>query len=243
MLEQAGDRTPYSDLGAEVVAPYLWSQGVKHIDYLVMSHPDRDHVGGFFTLIDRFSIGAVLLGPVPSGRPIEAELLTKCAAVDIPVRRVARGDSFDLDGARLDVLHPPRDWPHLDSANDASLVTRITWDRGSALLAGDIELLAEATLAQGDCKATVLKVPHHGSPTSSSLAFLAAVQPRQAIASRGTGHSRGPMAPEIADRYDRRAITLWRTDQAGGLRIFLDEAPIRAVPTHSETRPAAGPGS
>ena len=110
-------------------------------------------------------------------------------------------------------------------------MVRVEWDRGSALFSGDVETLAEQKLAQMDIRSTILKAPHHGSNTSSSLEFLTAVSPRYAVVTRGTGHSRGPMDAAVLRRYADCHITLFRTDHDGGVIVSLDEMPVAAIPT------------
>jgi len=107
VLIDGGDANDRVDMGARVVAPFLWSRHVDRIDYVILSHPDQDHIGGLAYILDQFPVGQLLLGPADTGRRAEWALLEQCADKGIPVRRVARGTTLHLAGAALDILHPP----------------------------------------------------------------------------------------------------------------------------------------
>ncbi|MCC6698425.1 MAG: DNA internalization-related competence protein ComEC/Rec2, partial [Candidatus Hydrogenedentes bacterium] len=168
VLIDAGDRSEYANYAATVVAPYLMSQGAGRIDHLFLTHTDRDHMGGAPYLIDTLEVGEVFLGPLVTDSELEGDLLARCAARAVPVRRIALGQRFDLGGATLEVLHPPQNWTASQEDNECSLVLRLEWDGVRVLLPGDIQSEGEAAVAALDCRAEVLKVPHHGSHTSSS---------------------------------------------------------------------------
>lgn len=222
LLMDGGDASGYTDLGASVVVPYLLSHGVRHLDVVAVSHPDRDHIGGLFRVLDRLSVGAVVLGGEAGGAELEARFLGLCAARGVPVRRVAAGDTIPLPGALVEALHPPARTPNAWSVNDRSLVLRVSWPGFAALLTGDIEMAAEWSLVREDCRAALLKVPHHGSHTSSSSALLDAVAPTAALVSTVASGQRQAIGRGVAERYAERGIPLWRTDLHGGLRVTPD---------------------
>jgi competence protein ComEC len=221
MLVDGGDRSEFVDNGERIVAPFLWSRGVTRVDAVVASHADRDHMGGLIFILEHFDIGVVYLSPRDSGRDLEHELIQVCQRRDIPVRRVQRGEKLELEGATVEVLHPAAEWAAARSINDASIVLRVRWEGQTVLFTGDIEESAESVLSQADCRADVLKVPHHGADTSSTLPFLRAVAPRVAVASTGaTG--RRVLDTAIAERYERLDIAFYRTDRDGGIEIQVD---------------------
>lgn len=247
VLVDAGDRNPFTDTGSRTVAPFLWASGVRRIDYAVVTHPDRDHIGGMFYVLERMGVGEVVLSGVVTDRPLERELIALCRRRGVPVRRLFRGDALPVKGATIEVLHPPPGWPAGHGINNASLVLRVTWDALSVLLPGDIEFKAEAELAGTDCRAAVLKVPHHGSGTSSSETFIRAASPQYAIVS--TGGLPGPEAvdEQILRRYREHGVALYRTDWVGGIRLTLEDGrlallgarPQRGYLYHGMSRPAA----
>ena len=139
----------------------------------------------------------------------------------IPRRTVLRGLHETWDGVELDVLWPAR-LPRapLRVRNDDSVVVRLRFGDTTLLLSGDIEAEAEAAL--GGPASTVLKVPHHGSKSSSSAAFLAGVGPRVALLSAGFRNRHGHPHPQVVERYRRRGVELLRTDVDGTLTISSD---------------------
>lgn len=230
----AGDRNEYGDYGERVVAPYLWTHGMNRIDHLFLTHADRDHMGGALFLLDEMPVGEVLLGPVTGDSVMERDLLERCAKRAVAVRRVDVGDVFEMGGASLHVMHPPVDWPGQHDDNDLSIVLRLDWDNLRVLLPGDIEAEAEALVSAADCRADVLKVPHHGSRTSSSPAFIDAVAPRFAVVSTGGRIGREAVSPQVLERYTQRDIEVLRTDERGAVILYLENGGPRLV----GTRPA-----
>lgn len=222
MLIDGGDASGYTDFGERVVAPYLLAHGITRLDYLVVTHPDRDHLGGALHVLDTMPVGNVVIGPRNHGRELETILLARCEAQGVPVLRVAAGDELRAAGATLSVLHPKRDTLGNVDANDDSLVLRVNWEGLSVLFSGDVEAGAEEELSMVDCHAAVLKVPHHGSATSSSAAFLDQVAPRAAVISTGPKSGRRPVGKGVLERYEARGIQTLRTDHHGGVRLRVE---------------------
>jgi len=239
LLKDGGDAFGFHDYGRRVVAPYLHSQGITEIDFVAVSHPHLDHIGGLFHIIDTFPVGEVWLAP-PSGVPVESELVRQCADRGIPVRRLERGMALERGSTTFSVLHPPGDWNMGASLNEGSLVLEVAWPGMTMLLTGDIEEAGEAAVEDFVSPVRVLKAPHHGSMTSSSPAFLDATAPAVAVMTTAGPRGRSPLRLEILDRYARRDIEVWRTDLHGGVRIRLDEDALEITP--ARRRPLAGAG-
>jgi competence protein ComEC len=228
----AGNSNEFADYGERAVAPYLWYEGSNRIDYLFLTHADRDHMGGALYLLEHMSVGEVLLGPVPSESDTEREVLARCAEKAVPARRVVAGQTFDLGGATLTVLHPPADWPGVHDDNNLSIVLRLDWETMRVLLPGDVESVAETMLLFTDCDADVLKVPHHGSKTSSTEPFIDAVSPKFAVISTGGRYGHEAVSTQVLDRYQRRGIEIFRTDELGGIVLHIENG----VPAFTGTR-------
>ena len=220
LLYDAGPRYHQdSDAGQRVLVPLLRALG-ERLDLLLLSHGDSDHTGGAAAVLAQ-QPQAELLASMEAGHPLQALRRARpCVA----------GQGWHWDGVRFELLHPPQHLlqPAPDAAggrapkpNALSCVLRITAADGrAALLVGDIERDQEQALlaAAAPLAADLLLVPHHGSKTSSSDAFIAAVAPRLALVQAGYRNRFGHPAPEVAARYTERGITLVQTPQCGAAR-------------------------
>lgn len=197
-----------SDAGHRVLVPLLQALG-ERIDMLVLSHRDSDHTGGAPAVL-AMQPQASLLASIEDGHELQAlRPSTRCIA----------GQRWVWDGVDFEVLAPPAgDYDVTNKSNAMSCVLRISNGVRTALLAGDIEAPQEARLVAGDpsrLKADFLLVPHHGSKTSSSAAFLDAVQPRLALAQAGYRNRFGHPVADVVARYDERGIWLVRSPACG----------------------------
>ena len=199
LLYDAGPRYSLeSDAGHRVLVPLLQALHTR-LDTLVLSHRDMDHVGGAPAVL-AMQPQAQLLSSIEASHPLQA-LRT--------AQRCVAGQRWDWDGVRFEVLHPQAtDYDTAAKSNAMSCVLRISNGVQTALLAGDIEQAQEARLvAQGAAlQADVLLVPHHGSKTSSSAAFLDAVAPRAGIVQSGYRNRFGHPAPPVVERLQERKI-------------------------------------
>lgn len=210
-LWNAGDRT---------VAPFLLRSGVGRVSLAVVTHPHLDHYGGVLGLAETLPLGTVVEGGLQgSGGRWDAYR----GVVPHPLRWQA-GEVFALpDGVVLRVLHPG---PVLSpQPNNASVVFRLEWRRVRMLFCGDAEKEAEAEMlarAPDELRADVLKVPHHGSATSSTQAFLDAVRPALAVVSVGRHNRFGLPNADTMDRLARCVPCVMRTDRDGGVVVETD---------------------
>jgi competence protein ComEC len=219
MLVDGGDKRGRLDVGKRTVAPFLWSNHIRRLDYVAASHGDSDHIGGLEYILRHFDVGEVLLSGTDWNRPNEKAFVELCAEMGLPIRRLFAGDSLNLGDASVEVLHPPATWREDESTNNQSLVLRLQWEEISILLSGDVETEAEEAISRLACHSTVLKAPHHGSKTSSSEVFLEAVSPSQCIVSTEGMKGREPLDSVVLQQYVSRGIRVWRTDVLGGIRI------------------------
>jgi competence protein ComEC len=187
----------HSDAGQSIAIPYLRSQGYERISLLMVSHGDNDHIGGAESILAGMGADRILTS-VP-------EMLD-----NFKPERCAAGQSWEWDGVRFNVLSPKPG--HFLSDNDNSCVLQVKSSDSTFLLTGDIESEAENQLVQnfgGRLRADVLVAPHHGSRTSSTPPFLAAITPRVILVPAGYHNAFGHPHPDILERYRERQIP-WR---------------------------------
>jgi competence protein ComEC len=218
------------DTGRMVVAPFLWKKKIKKIDYIVLSHPQRDHLDGLKFIVENFNPeefwwngegGGMGLGWLD--RPL-SEAGTKVLVIDgLTEKRV-------INGVEVEFLHPPKKGPPLDTNNN-SLVMKLKYGERSFLFTGDIGKEAEELLAGLDIRADVVKVPHHGSRSSSTATFLNAVDPEIAVISTGWKNVSGFPHGEVLGRYSSRGTAILRTDVHGAVTVSTDGEGL-SVRTH-----------
>ena len=216
------------DVGKRIIEPYLDFHGIRKLDMVVLTHPDLDHGGGLGYILENFEVSRILgISDMPLDSQTHRRLHAIVKALDIPYAFPYTGKIELTPTATLDLLHP------IDAAstnlldedkNDDSLVIKITYGEVDVLFTGDIGKNAESRLiASGqDLRSEILKVPHHGSRTSSSAPFLDAVQPLCAIFSLGRDNRYNFPHADVVKRYEARACLQWRTDEAAAITLRTD---------------------
>jgi competence protein ComEC len=193
------------DLVASAIVPAINQSGARGPQRIIISHGDQDHAGGLGSLRARYPaaiFNANLSRPVPG--------IAGCYAPD----------GWRWQDTSFTVLHPTRSLPYL--ANDSSCVILVEAPGGSVLLSGDISTAVEARLLfEGLPRSQLLLVPHHGSRTSSSAAFLAALKPSVSIATAGLGNRFGFPREEVRRRYTEAGIRFCSTGECGAMRVML----------------------
>ena len=192
-----GDRTSQALAGA-------LPGGDRSLDLVMMTHLDSDHSRGLLEVLDRFAVGAVLSGPQPPGSDMQARWERRLDRHDLSPVVATGGFVIRLDdGVELRLLNPDPARAFRDFNND-SLVARLTYGEVSFLLTADIEEEAEERLVNSgeSLGSTVLKVAHHGSNSSTTERFLAAVGPAVAVVSAGRDNPYGHPAPAVMERLE-----------------------------------------
>jgi competence protein ComEC len=199
-----------SDAGHRVLVPLLRATDEK-VDAVMLSHRDIDHSGGIKSVLSMYP-KANFISSIEDTHELQSMQ---------PAQRCVAGQAWQWDGVDFAVLHPSAtDYDSPQKSNALSCVLRISTKQASVLLAGDIELAQEARLVvdQKVLSSTVLLVPHHGSKTSSSAAFLDAVQPELAVVQAGYRNRFGHPAASVLERYNERHIKVIDTAHCGALQ-------------------------
>jgi competence protein ComEC len=217
------------------VVPFLRAAGVHRLDLVVASHPHADHVGGLRAVLDRFEVGVLWLCDGPNASRWSRRLRRWARARGVPVRRPRRWIRGAVTVEALWPLGPQTFaghvrratacWDPARGANDNSIVVRLQYGRSKLLLTGDIEAEAEDEIVRrwpaSALRATVLKVPHHGSAGSSSEALLQVVRPRLAVISCGPDNRFAFPHRQVLGRLRRLGSEVARVDRLGAIVLGL----------------------
>ena len=237
MLVDAGGRPSYRDdddepfepdlasIGESVVSEFLWGRGYSRIDTIVATHADADHIQGLSDIARNFRIGEAWFGTADNGNDADTVRLAKALDTrEVPRGSLSRGDRFEIGGVVIEVLNPPSLGAVTRSENDCSVVVRLTFGERSFLLTGDIEKLTEAELVAGtkDLRSDIVKVPHHGSKTSSTQSFVDLTRPRFAIISVGRRSIFGHPHREVVERWRAAGADVMTTGDKGTISFVTD---------------------
>jgi competence protein ComEC len=213
------------DVGGRVVAPVIRSIGFRHVGRIALTHGDPDHIGGAPSIIREFRPREIWEGiPVPRLDALAA-LRTEANNLGARWSNVHAGDFITVDGALVSALHPEReDWERQKVRNDDSLVLELRWRDVSVVLTGDAGRIPEQRIASAlaPARLRVVKVPHHGSLTSSSPEFVQRAKPSIAVVSAGRNNHFGHPVPEVLARYTSVGAQVYRTDRDGAVTIETD---------------------
>ncbi|MCY7378249.1 MAG: MBL fold metallo-hydrolase, partial [Gemmatimonadaceae bacterium] len=225
IVVDAGRTWATGDAGRSVVVPYIAHRGGS-VALFVLSHPHADHVGGAASVFAALRPARFLDPGYVGATPAYLAALDEARLHGVPWQRVRPGDSLQVDEVTITALAPDSAWTAgLRDANLASTILLARIGAVRVLLTGDAEAEEEAwLLAQGSDAVTadVLKVAHHGSATSTTPAFLAAVHPRLALVSVGAHNTYGHPDPAVLHSLAATGAMIARTDQMGTVIVRTD---------------------
>ncbi|MFZ5952140.1 MAG: MBL fold metallo-hydrolase [Candidatus Rifleibacteriota bacterium] len=262
IMIDAGDDN--RDAAKRYIIPYLKKEGIKHIDLAIITHPHRDHFGGFIDLLSAVTFGEFYYScdegvgseETVRGGGNDAVIYKTMHDIivqkQIPYVKAKPGDKLDFGkGIKTEVLYcqagvkaDPGTDPNKVNQNENSIIMKVTAGKISYLFTGDAEKNAENATIQAHSrklKSNVLKSGHHGSKTSSSHAFLDMVAPEYATISAGKGNSFGHPTPEILSRYEYLKIKTFRTDEDGIIESYTDGKTIHFITNNSPIEFAQNP--
>jgi competence protein ComEC len=221
LIDAGGSRDGRFDPGERRVAPELWRLGLRRLDALVVTHAHPDHVGGARFLLRAFRVSQLWEGPAPLRDPAWRRAFAPLEPSGAARVTVARGMRVEWDGVRVSVLGPTRPRrPPARVRNEDSVVLDVAFGGVHFLLTGDV--VGEAEDALRAPPSLVVKVPHHGSRSSSRPGLVARAAPRLAVVSAGAHNPFGHPHPEVLDRYRRLGALVLRTDRDGTIEVSTD---------------------
>lgn len=232
MLIDAGK----NDTAEELVA-MLKDYEVDDLDYLILTHPHEDHVGGADAVLAGFDVKKVISPDIGADSKTWRDVVDAIEAEGCMDITASVGATYTLfDGCKFEILGPVDADTDL---NNASIVLRLDYGESSFLFTGDAEKEAEEAILERVGKekldVDVLKAGHHGSSTSSSVNFLTAVSPRYAVISCGKDNSYGHPHSETLEKYSERGIVTYRTDKEGTVILQSDGEDLYRVSADPST--------
>jgi competence protein ComEC len=212
-------------IGDAVVSEFLWSRGLDHVDYILATHADADHIDGLSDIANNFYVRSAIVARYPSDDPEFIRFHRTMKHNRIPIEVLTRGAVLEFGAVHADVVWPdPTADADAPSLNNDSLVLRLRYGTRVFLLTGDMERGAEgALLARNEnLKCDVIKVGHHGSSTSSTQEFVDATQAKLAIISVGLRSPFGHPKPEVVERWKASGARTLTTGENGTISVISD---------------------
>jgi competence protein ComEC len=220
-------------IGESVVSEYLWWRGLDHIDYILATHADADHIDGLNDVARNFAVRAALVGRIPNRDHEYSEFAETLAFERVPIRTIGGGDELKFGNVTVTVLWPAAftnsDAP---SGNNDSVVLSLRYGSRSILLTGDIEAPAEKRILESDAlsreslRADVIKVAHHGSKSSSTQSFIAATEASKAVISVGQTSVFGHPNKAVVERWMSSGTQVLTTGNCGTITVTTNGADL-----------------
>ena len=221
LIDTGGSIFGNFDIGENILLPYLRKTGVKTLDAVFLSHFHADHVKGLLPLFGNINIENIFIGYESSENPLYEEIIKSSKERNITLNLVTIKNRLKLDQtSSIEVLHPPRDIRRYDGENDKSLVFILNIYDRKVLFTGDIEEKSEDYIVNNSDKRKVdiIKVPHHGSKTSSKQELIEHFNPKVAIIQLGKNNFGHP-SEDVLKRYSDNKTKVLRNDISGLIKV------------------------
>lgn len=227
LVDGGGNTMSVTDTGQYVVVPYLKSLGISRLDYCFNTHPDADHIGGLFAVLDQMKVDEVVLHQDYGENSLQKQFLTLAENRKTQVCFAEAGEVFPLgDQVTVTVLAPAADASFTEETlNNGSLVLLVSYRDFDILLTGDVqgeEQMALLDVIETPSEVEVLHIPHHGSKNNYQKDWYDAFSPETVMISVGKKNSYGHPYPEITSYWQARGVRVYRTDMDGSVRITSD---------------------
>lgn len=203
------------DVGQNILLPYLYYKNADSLDAIFISHTDYDHIGGILTILGNINVKKIFIGKQVQNDKNYEELLKLVHSRGIPLIELSKDDVVSIDNIIFTILNPGENSIQENAVNNNALVFKMSYKDVDILFTGDIERPTEDVLKNMDIDSEVLKVPHHGSSTSSSKEFIDKVNPKISIIEVGKNNYGQPNKDVI--EYLSRKSKLYRTDLDGAI--------------------------
>ncbi len=224
LIDTGGSLTGEFDIGENILYPYLVKKGIFTLDGVFISHFHEDHCEALLKLIERLKIKNIFISYENIQNDLYLDIIKKAAEKDIPVKILTRGDKIKVTkSVSFEVLYPNKDInkSRYENENNLSMVLLLEVYGKKVLFTGDIESEVEKIVSsQNNIDIDILKIPHHGSNTSSTEEFLKSVKPEYGIISVGINYFGHP-SEEVLKRYKKHNIKIYRTDKDGLVTIQI----------------------
>jgi len=212
-------------IGERVVSEYLWARGLDHIDYILPTHADADHIDGLNDVARNFNVRGAIVSRTPAADAEYIRFAQTMKAASVPIERIGGGDLLHFGEVAIDVLWPsPADNSDAPWRNNDGTVLRIRYGNQAFLFTADIEKEAERGIVNRgtDLRSNIVKVAHHGSRTSSTPDFIAATRASLAIISVGRTSIFGHPSKEVVDRWRATGAQMMTTGERGTISVVTD---------------------
>ena len=220
--------TGNNDQGEKVVS-YLEDQGIDTLDYLLLTHPDADHIGGGGNVLEGLEVKKVIMPDVENDTKTYDEVAEDIERYQVEVIHPEKGDTFPLGDAEFTILCPEEELESSSDMNGSSVGIKLVHGENSFVMCGDAEERSEEAMVKqfgSELECDVLKCGHHGSSTATSDEFLKKTDPVWAVISCGTDNSYGHPHAEVLDKLEQADTQVYRTDRQGTIVAVSDGSEI-----------------
>ena len=228
LIDGGGSEFGNFDVGESILLPYLLDRRVTTIDYMLISHADSDHISGLFAIIENLNVKNIIISKQGENSENLKILNQLVKEKKVKVTIVEQGDCIQIDKySYFEILFPDDELIKDNVLNNNSIVAKFHYENFSMLFTGDIEEIAEKRLCKmyvgtNKLNATILKVAHHGSKTSSTEEFLELVNPKIAFIGVGANNNFGHPNDEVIERLKQYTNLIYRTDECGEISIIVN---------------------